>query len=369
MHLLICAGGTGGGVYPALAVLQTMEGNYNDFLWVGGQGGMEAELIKRLNLPYEEIPAAGVHGIGLRSLPGNIYKLIKGVIKSARILRNFKPDVIFYTGGYVAAPMAVAGFRTPSVLFVPDIEPGFALNFLSKFAHAIALTTENSKDFFKNTKKLWVTGYPLRKELKIYQKDEAMQVFNLDGNLPVILVYGGSKGAHSINQAILKNLDVLLSKVQIIHITGNNDWIDIQKIHQGLSPELALNYHIYPYLHDEMSAAFSCADLCISRSGASTLGELPFFGVPSILVPYPYAWRYQKTNAQYLVDHQAAILIPDEEMDARLTQQILNLIKSPDQLVEMSKAMKSLSKPDAADQIASLIIQLVTPTSRKGGRS
>ncbi len=99
------------------------------------------------------------------------------------------------------------------------------------------------------------------------------------------------------------------------------------------------------------------------------LGELPFFGVPSILVPYPYAWRYQKTNAQYLADHQAAILIPDEELDARLTQQILNLINSPDQLVEMSKAMKSLSKPDAAHKIASLIIQQVTPTSRKGGLS
>lgn len=356
-------------MYPALAVLQAMEDNYNDFLWVGGQGGMEAELIKRLNLPYEEIPAAGVHGIGLRSLPGNLYKLIKGVIKSAQILRRFQPDVIFYTGGFVAAPMAVAGFSTPSVLFVPDIEPGFALIFLSKFAHAIALTTENSKDFFKKTKKLKVTGYPLRKELRVYQKDEAMQIFKLDGNLPVILVYGGSKGAHSINLAILNNLDVLLSKVQIIHITGNNDWADFQKVHQKLSPELAANYQIYPYLHDEMSAAFSCSELCISRSGASTLGELPFFGVPAILVPYPYAWRYQKTNAQYLVDHQAAILIPNEELDARLTQQILNLINSPDQLVEMSKAMKSLSKPDAADQIASLISQQVTPTSRKGGLS
>ncbi len=185
---------------------------------------------------------------------------------------DFQPDVIFYTGGYVAAPMAVAGFRSPSVLFVPDIEPGFALNFLAKFAHIIALTTENSKDFFQKSKKLKVTGYPLREELKVYQKDEALQIFNLDGNLPVILVYGGSKGAHSINQVILKNLDVLLSKVQIIHITGNYDWADIQKIHQKLSPELAANYKIYPYLHDEMSAAFSCSDLCISRSGASTSG-------------------------------------------------------------------------------------------------
>jgi UDP-N-acetylglucosamine--N-acetylmuramyl-(pentapeptide) pyrophosphoryl-undecaprenol N-acetylglucosamine transferase len=346
-----------------------MEGHYNDFLWVGGQGGMEAELIMRLNLPYKEIPAAGVHGIGLRSLPKNVFKLTKGVIKSAQILRDFRPDVIFYTGGYVAAPMAVAGFRTPSVLFVPDIEPGFALNFLSKFADSIALSTENSKEFFKKTKKLIITGYPLREELKKVEKDEALKIFDLDNSLPVILVYGGSKGAHSINQAIIKNLEVLLTNVQIIHVTGNYDWKDIQNIHLELPADMARNYHIYPYLHAEMSAAFSAADLCICRSGASTLGELPFFGLPSILVPYPYAWRYQKTNAQYLVDHQAAILIPDADLDIRLSPQILDLIHSPDQLVKMGKAMNSLSKPDAAHQIASLIIQQVTPTARKGGLS
>lgn len=355
-------------MYPALAVLQAMEDRCSQVLWVGGEGGMEAELIKRLNLPFEEIPAAGVHGIGLRSLPGNIYKLIKGTIKSIRILKRFQPDVIFYTGGYVAAPMAVAGFRYQSVLFVPDIEPGFALNFLSKFSQTVALTTENTKKFFSKHKKLIVTGYPLRQEIKRCSKSEAYKAFNLHAQLPVLLVYGGSKGAHSINQVIFDNLAGLLSKTQIIHISGNLDISLGQSIAQSLPENLSKNYHLHPYLHEEMSAAFSSADLCICRSGASTLGELPFYGLPAVLIPYPYAWRYQKTNAQYLVDHNAAILIPDEKIDSQLISTLLDLLAEPEKLTKMSIAMEALSKPDAASQIADLIVNQIRQPNRKGSQ-
>ncbi len=346
-----------------------MEGSYSEVLWIGGEGGMEADLVKRLNIPFRTIPAAGVHGIGLRSLPGNIYKLFRGVIKSARILKEFQPDVIFYTGGYLAAPMAVAGFRKASVLYVPDIEPGFALKFIAKFAHAIALTTHNSKKFFKRSKNLVVTGYPLRKELTHYPKKAAKEIFNLDDKLPVLLVYGGSKGAHNINQVIKKNLEVLLQQTQVIHVTGTFDWNDIQMTHANLNPELSKNYHIYPYLHEEMSAAFSSADLVVCRGGASTLGELPFFGLPAIIVPYPYAWRYQKVNAQFLVDHKAAILMPDEEMDNRLLEEIIQLLHLPEKLDDMRSEMKSLSNPDAARQIGNLILQQSIVASQKGGHA
>lgn len=344
-----------------------MEGKYSDILWVGGKGGMEAELISRLNLPYEEIPAAGVHGVGLRSLPGNIIKLLKGVIQSTRILKRFKPDVIFYTGGYIAAPMALAGFRIPSVLYVPDIEPGFALNFIAKFAHAIALTTENSKQFFSKSKNLVVTGYPIRNDLRIIEKSKALEVFNISENQPVILVYGGSKGSHSINQAINKHIHFLLSSYQIIHVTGKIDWEEISDLYYSLPNNLRNNYHIYPYLHEEMSAAFSCAELVICRSGASSLGELPFFGLPAILVPYPYAWRYQKVNAEFLVKNKAAILIADQELDQQLLNEINHLFETPEKLSEMRKTMKSLSKSDAAHQIGSLILSQVSSSDQEGG--
>lgn len=354
-------------MYPALAVLQAMEGKYSEILWVGGKDGMESELINRLNLPYEEIPAAGVHGVGLRSLPGNIIKLLKGVIQSAQILKRFKPDVILYTGGYVAAPMAVAGFRIPSVLYVPDIEPGFALNFIAKFAHAIALTTESSKKYFSKSKNLVVTGYPIRNDLRTIEKSKALETFNFSDNLPVILVYGGSKGSHSINQAIIKHIHSLLSSYQIIHVTGKIDWEEISDLYDSLPIDLRNNYHIYPYLHEEMSAAFSCAELVICRSGASTLGELPFFGLPAILVPYPYAWRYQKVNAEYLVNNKAAILVVDQELDHQLLNEINRLFETPEKLTEMREAMKSLSKSDAAHQIGFLILSQVSSSNQEGG--
>ncbi len=265
--------------------------------------------------------------------------------------------------------MAVAGFTKPSVLYVPDIEPGFALKFIAKFAQTIAITVENSKQYFKKSNSLVVTGYPIRNELKRYSKVEARKTFNLHDRLPVLLIYGGSKGAHTINQVIIKNLEILLTKTQIIHVTGNYDWDEIQQVYSELPAALSENYRIYPYLHEEMSAAFSSADLCICRGGASTLGELPFFGLPAIVVPYPYAWRYQKINAQYLVDHKAAILLPDEEMDHRLLNEIIQCLSQPQILDEMSSAMHLLSKPDSAQQIGNLITQQFNLSSQKGGHA
>ena len=164
MRLLICAGGTGGGVYPALAVLQTMQ-NKAEVLWVGGEGGMEAQLVARANVPFKTIPAAGIHGVGLKSLPGNIIRLVRGFFASRRILQEFKPDVMFFTGGYVAVPMALAGKRIPIVLYVPDIEPALALKTLARFADKIAVTAPESFRFFKHPDRLVLTGYPIRPDL------------------------------------------------------------------------------------------------------------------------------------------------------------------------------------------------------------
>ena len=170
MRLLICAGGTGGGVYPAVAVLQEISADDQTVLWVGSEGGIEKELINRLNVPFKTVPAAGVHGVGLRTLPGNIWQLVRGTFAARRILREFKPDALFFTGGYVAVPMALAGWRVPTLLYVPDIEPGLALKVLSRFADCIALTAESSRRFFADRGQLQITGYPTRPELRNWDR-------------------------------------------------------------------------------------------------------------------------------------------------------------------------------------------------------
>lgn len=326
---------------------------------------MEAELVQRQGVPFTTIPAAGVHGVGLSALPGNIIKLAKGVLASQRILREFKPDVLLFTGGFIAAPMAVAGRKLPALLYSPDIEPGMALKFLARYASVIAVTTSDSQGYFSAKSRIEVTGYPTRPELTNSTRAEARASLNLAPDLPVLLVTGGSKGARSINRAVTANLNELLQITQVLHLTGNLDWPEIQSFQAGLNSELAGRYHAYPYLHD-MGAALASADVVLSRAGASTLGEYPLFGLPAVLVPYPYAWRYQKVNADFLVNQGAARMINDEQLSAQLVPAITELFSQPEKLESMRAAMKSLAHPEASQRLAALVRELAENSPRKG---
>ena len=358
MRLLICAGGTGGGVYPALAVLQAVADRVEQTLWVGGKGGMEADMIARAGIRFTEISAAGVHGVGLAALPGNLVKLARGYSQSRRILRDFQPDVLLFTGGYVAVPMALAGAGVRTLLYVPDIEPGMALKALARFADVIALTDESSRKFFSKTKKMVVTGYPKREELRRVPREQALRAFDFSSELPVLLVIGGSKGAHSLNLAIFENLASLLQKTQVLHLTGQLDWEEARLKKRSLDAGLEARYQPLPYLHEEMSAAFSCASLVLSRAGASTLGELPFYGLPALLVPYPYAWRYQKVNADYLAQTGAAVIVENAELSSRLDALVGRLLSDSQRLSAMGEKMSKLAAPAAAQKIADLLVQL-----------
>jgi len=363
VRLLICAGGTGGGVNPALAVNNALRMEHADMqtLWVGAKGGMEAGLVERAGIPFKSIPASGLHGVGLKALPGNLAQLARGVFASRQILGEFKPDVLFFTGGYVAVPMAVAGRRIPSVLYVPDIEPGLALKTLGRFARRIAVTVDESTRFFQRPERVTVTGYPTRPELARWDRTSGRKALNLSDDLPVLLVTGGSKGARTINNPVLERLPELLELAQVVHITGELDWNEIQAHTRDLAQ--TGRYHAYPYLHDEMGAALAAADLAIARAGASTLGEFPLFGLPAVLVPYPYAWRYQKVNADYLVARGAAVMIENENLSAQLVPAVKGLLQDPARLASMRSAMQKLSRPQAAAEIGRQLVALAEKRS------
>lgn len=374
-------------MYPALAVLQAVRANFgecseneihsqkstlsaigieqNAVQWVGSERGMEADLVKRAGVPFEAIPAAGVHGVGVRALPRNLSQLEKGYRRSKRILSEFQPDVLFFTGGYVSVPMALAGRKKRSLLFVPDIEPGLALRTIARFADSIALSTEDSREYFESHSGLSVTGYPTRSNLRGWSIKDARKALNLDSDLPTLLVFGGSKGARSINCALLSVLPELLPEMQIVHISGELDWAEVQSAKKKLnaSSVLAGRYHPYPYLHSKMGAALTVADLVISRAGASSLGEFPLFGLPAILVPYPHAWRYQQTNAQYLSRRGAALTLQDSDLRVRLSKLVRELMNDQESRNRMSQAMRSLAFPEAAASIATLLHKLATTQS------
>ncbi len=364
-------------MYPALSILQALASGANpnvnnagngptlETLWVGGVGGMEADLVRRANIPFEAIPAAGVHGVGLKAIPGNLLRLAQGFFKSLVILRQFKPAVLLFTGGYVAVPMALASrlafwLRRPrSLVYIPDIEPGLALKTLLHFSDHAALTVEPSRAFLPRRLPATVTGYPTRKELTQWKnRAEARAALNLADDLPVLLVMGGSKGARSINQALLAALPVLLPQMQVLHLTGQLDWELVQQTAAALLEPLQSNYHPYPYLHENMGAALQAADLVVSRAGASSLGEYPLFGLPAVLIPYPYAWRYQRVNADYLAQHGAALVLEDSELNTNLAWLVGDLLSDRKRLAAMRGAMSKLAHPAAAESIAQIVNEM-----------
>jgi undecaprenyldiphospho-muramoylpentapeptide beta-N-acetylglucosaminyltransferase len=351
LRLLVSAGGTGGGVYPALAVVAAL-GARAEVLWVGSEGGMEASLVKRANIAFESIPAAGVHGVGAGRLPMNLLRLAQGLRASRRIVARYRPDVILLTGGYVGVPVSLASGRTPKAVYVPDLEPGLALRLSSRLADVVAVTAEETRRHLPSGKRIVVTGYPTRPDLKTMGRADARRTLGLNLLEPVVLAFGGSRGARSINHAIWDKLPDFLDRAQLIHIIGELDWPKLPPVRAGLSSDQAARYHAFAYLHDEMGAALAAADLVVARAGASTLGEFPLFGLASILVPYPHAWRYQKVNAAYLEAHGAAVVVADEALGHSLLPTVSSLLSDTPRLVNMSLAAHDLARPEAAQAIA-----------------
>lgn len=326
---------------------------------------MEAELVKRSGVAYTSIPAAGVHGVSLRALPGNLVRLARGTLAARKVINDFNPDVIFLTGGYVGVPVALAGRSRPTLLYNPDIEPGLALKTLARFADCIAVTVEESRAYFPARIRTEMTGYPTRADLTTWDRSSAREKLGLNNNLPVLLVYGGSKGAHNINQALFAALPQLLTLAQIVHISGAQDAPEAEAVRARLHPQLADRYHPMSYLH-EMGAAFASADLAVSRAGASTLGEYPLFGLPAILVPYPYAWRYQRVNADYLANRGAAVVLEDARLGSDLAALVTTLLSDAGRLETMRKSMRSLVISDASARIAGLVRELAGVAGKKG---
>jgi len=352
-------------VYPALAVLEALEKLKHEsphhasewqLLWVGGKGGMEEELVRRAGVPFASIPAAGLHGVDLQRLPRNLIQLGRGFVAARRILRHFRPQVLFLTGGYVAGPLAFAGRGIPTLLYVPDIEPGLALKTLARFADCISVTAEASQRYF--ARNVVVSGYPLRSSLMTWTRPQGRAALHLDERAAVLLVFGGSKGARSLNQALLAHLPSLLEMAQVVHISGHLDWERVASAREALSPALRARYHAFPYLHEEMGAALASADLVVARAGASALGEFPFFGLPAVLVPYPHAWRYQKVNADYLAQRGAAVIVKDEFLAQELLPVVSDLLRNAPKREAMRQAMHTLARPQAARQIAEQLLAL-----------
>ena len=356
---MISGGGTGGHVYPALAVVQALEPGKGEVRYLGSAPSIEAELVARAGLPFVGISAAPIRGRAPWTVVRNLAQTLAGVRQALRQIRDFRPEAIFVTGGYVSVPVVVAGWlrRVPILIYLPDIEPGLAIRVLSRLAQRVAVSVEESQRYFP-AHKTTVTGYPVRSELLTADKREAQKALDLEEDLKTLLVFGGSRGARSINIALSKVLDRLLDVCQIIHICGRLDahWVEGQRAE--LPARLRDRYRVYAYLHEEMTLALAAADLVVARAGAATLGEFPALGLPSILVPYPYAGRHQELNADYLVSRGSAVKMDNADLEEKLLPAVMGLLYDDELLMQMGERARSLARPEAARRIANEIRRL-----------
>lgn len=330
------------------------------FVGTRGGGGFEKQLVDAYDLPfaaYGEVFAGPIVGVNPLRAFSSMVKMGIGVMQAFALLGKHKPQAILLTGGWANVPVALAARARgiPMLIYLPDIEPGSTIKVLSRFAQKIATTVDASAPFFKPGQTV-VTGYPLRGAFMTATREQGIAEFGLSPERKTLLITGGSRGARSVNLAIEAILpDLLADGLQVLHITGNLDWERSQAATADL-PD-ATYYHPYAYC-EQMHLAYAAADLAIARAGASTLGELPFYGLPGILVPYPYAWRYQRVNADYLAERGAAIRLDDEKMSDALLPMIRSLMYDEEKLAAMKASAKAVGSGQGAQRIADLLIEL-----------
>lgn len=362
-RIIISGGGTGGHIYPALAIAQGLRQNYNcEVLYMGSFNSMEQRLANEAGFEFAGFEARGLSRGSVRIIGDALTDLI-GLGQAGKIIRRFAPDLAIGTGGFASAPALGAAELAgiPVMLHEQNAVPGWANKMLAKRAQAICLTFDSARELFPAQTPQYLTGLPVRDEILKVRRKEARRFFGLDENSPVLVITGGSQGAASLNRAMVGAYRRLLQAgIGIIHLTGNKH-IEAQRqalAEQGLqeSPRL----HLLPYL-SRMDYALGACDLIVGRAGASFLAELMCVGVPSILVPYPHAaHNHQEYNARSLAEGGAAVMINDAELDADvLCDKVLELLNDFDLLKSMSNKAAAMGRPDAVDNILNIAEELL----------
>lgn len=362
MRVLVTGGGTGGHVYPALSVLEAFTDEERQGLevaWVGSADSVEQRIASGAGLPFYAVGMGPIRGANPLDMARSLLAQWRGVLQARTLIKAWHPDVVLSTGGYVSVPLVVAAWtrRCPSLLYLPDLEPGWAVKLLAPLVSCIAVSFGCVARHFRE-RCVMISGYPVRRALFDLGRRQALCILGLDGDLPVLLVLGGSRGAHSINSAVWASLGTWLGAMQVVHITGNAGYQQAQDARGRLDTLFRERYYPYAYLNEEMPAALVAADLVVARAGAATLGEFPAVGAPAILVPYPYAGEHQRINADYLVAGGAGIILDDGQLASRLTESVLELIKDSDRLASMAKASRQLAAPRAARSLAEVLLAL-----------
>ena len=360
--VIISGGGTGGHIFPALAIAKAIEKRVEkvDFLFVGAEDRME----------MEKIPAEGykIVGLWISGLQRNLsrhnllfpFKLISSLLKSRKIINQFKPDLVIGTGGYASGPLlfAAAHKGVSSLIQEQNSYPGITNKILAKYVQKVCVAYDNMERFFGN-EKLIITGNPIREDVLSFDAkvEDGRRLFNIDISKPTVLVVGGSLGARTINNVIAENIDDFkTANVNLIWQTGINFQSQAKEITNKVR---VARIQAYTFIK-EMDLAYAAADVIVSRAGAIAISELCCVGKPIILVPSPnVSENHQYKNAQSLVNKNAALLVEDKNAVRKLVPMLMELLKDNRKQEQLSNNIKKLAVKDAADRIAEIALGLI----------
>ena len=363
MNIILSGGGTGGHIYPALTLIDAIKAKRADakFLYVGTEKGLESDIVPKAGINFTALNLEG--GFERHFTLENISRAANAILSikhASDIVKNFKPNVVVGTGGYVCGPILLAAslLKVPTLIQEQNAVAGITNKILSKFVDKIAVGTRDALKNFPADKTTY-TGNPIRAAVLAAKKIDGLNEFNFTDDKPIVLISGGSRGARSINDAMIGVLKSAAEKnsAQFLHVTGKGEFDAVTKKLSAV-PD-APNIRVVPYLYN-MPTAMAMADVAIFRAGATGLAELTARGIPAILIPYPYAAEnHQEFNARALVDAGAARMILNKDLTAEILSATLDeLLSSPEELQRMAQASLSLGKPHAADEIAEMILSL-----------
>jgi UDP-N-acetylglucosamine--N-acetylmuramyl-(pentapeptide) pyrophosphoryl-undecaprenol N-acetylglucosamine transferase len=367
MRVTIAGGGTGGHIYPAVGVVEYLRA-IDDRLhvaFVGTRSGLEAGIVPSLGYKMYSIVAKPLPSKkGLGAVPALASAMV-GLVQSFGILLLERPNVVVGTGGYASGPLVFAASLVgiPTLLIEPNVIPGRTTTLLARMVDRIALGFPESVRYFRKGTNLRVTGIPVRPRLVAPTRDDGLKRFGLDPGRKTVFVFGGSRGAHSINEAFMAAAAVLQprSDLQFIIQTGTADY---ERVVAAMS-KLDVCCRVYPYI-DDIGYAYRASDLVVSRAGASTLTELAALGLPSILIPYPHATlSHQEENARLLEARGAAVVIMDRDLTGdMLARAIVSIICDRAKHETMSRNSSSLARPEASREIAANLVDLAKAKGR-----
>ena len=364
IRLLIAAGGTGGHVYPGIAIAEEWMRLHHDstVTFVGTSRGVEAKAVPAAGFEFRAIDVRGFPrrpGIGMVT---SLFAFVRSFFQVAGIIKEVKPHVVIATGGYVSGPVGLWArlLAIPLVLQEQNSVPGATNRWLSLLASQVHISFIESRSYFRKRNNLKVSGNPIRSSLLRQDRQSAYESLGLDPSRRTLLVFGGSRGAASINRAVAGALPLLarVANLQVLWQTGADEADSMR----DLAARMSYTVRVHAYL-DQMDKAYAIADLAVCRAGAMTIAELTACGVPAILIPYPHAARdHQTQNARGLVDRGAAEMILDHELEAAdLAAHVQALFRDEARLRRMARNARAFSRTNAAERIVHAIEALAAP--------